>query len=440
MGKISLIAQREFNERVRKKSFIITTILVPVLMVGLMALMVWIMNMDSTKGRIIEVVDNSGLIAEQLGSEGSMKFRVSTMTPEEILDNRPDDLFGLLVIGEDILVNEKNIQFYTFEASTMALESSLASQINHIIETERLKDYNIDNLQEILTSVKANVTLHTMEVSDTGETKDSSSTLSYIISLAFGMVVYMVILMYGNMVMLGVIEEKTNKVLEVIVSSVRPFQLMMGKILGIASVAITQLVIWVVFIGVVGMAVMKLLAGDMVAAAEAMQAGGATGMPAGMENIDLESVAIISRLTDVSYVSTMLLSFILFFIGGYMLYAAMYAAVGSAVDNEKDSQNLQFPITLPLILGFFIAFSVGNDPNSTLAFWGSIIPFTSPIVMMARVPYGVPMWELGLSIALLYATFVGFVLLAGKIYRVGIFMYGKKPSFKELAKWVRYKY
>jgi ABC-2 type transport system permease protein len=209
---------------------------------------------------------------------------------------------------------------------------------------------------------------------------------------------------------------------------------MMGKIIGIASVAITQLVIWVVFIGVIGSLVSSMFAGDMVESAAAMQAG----MPGGVDMAGSDNMlqALTSKFVDFKLLG----GFVLYFIGGYLLYAAMFAAVGSAVDNEKDTQNLQLPITLPLILGFFVTINVMNDPHTSLAFWFSIIPFTSPIVMMARLAYGgVPMWELALSIALLYATFVGMAWFAGKIYRVGIFMYGKKPTFKELYKWAKYK-
>ena len=223
------------------------------------------------------------------------------------------------------------------------------------------------------------------------------------------------------------------------VSSVKPFQLMMGKILGIASVALTQLLIWVVFIAVAGGAAINYFAGDAMAAAAAMNVGTA-GMPAAMGDIGADEMAILSRLTDMRYILTTVIGFIVYFIGGYLLYAAMFAAVGSAVDNEKDTQNLQLPITVPLILAIVVMVSAMQDPNSQIAFWFSMIPFTSPVIMMARLPYGVPMWELLVSVGLLYLTFVGTVWLAGKIYRVGIFMYGKKPSFRELFKWVRYKY
>ena len=251
----------------------------------------------------------------------------------------------------------------------------------------------------------------------------------------------MFVFLYGNMVMQGVIEEKSSKVMEVMVSSVKPFQLMMGKILGIAAVAITQFMIWVVFILVVGAGAMSLLGGDeLLAAAQASAAmDPAMASMSGTEmSLDKDAAVLINTITDPGYLVRILGGFLLYFVGGYLLYAAMFAAVGSAVDNEKDTNNLQLPITIPLILALFVMMSAMQEPNGPLAVWFSMIPFTSPIVMMVRLPYGVPdgFW---ISVLLLYGTFLAMVWLAGKIYRVGVFMYGKKPTLGELLKWARYK-
>lgn len=442
MGKIGLIAAREFNERVRKKTFIITTILMPVFFVAMIAFVMWMSTRQSDEIRNIIVVDNSGVVAPKLVDEGVIKYRNSDKSLDEIrAEEEQNDVFGILVIGNDIMTNPGNVQLYTYEASTITIEDAIAKQISSIVEDEKLKAYNIDNLSTIMEEVKTPVTIQTKEITADGETKDSSSVLSMIAAYLFGFLIYMFVFMYGNMVLQGVIEEKSNKVLEVMVSSVKPFQLMMGKIIGIASVAITQLVIWVVFIAVVGGAAINYFAGDMLDAAAAMNAaGGAGAMPVDMSNMNLDQVALFSRLTDVRYISTMVLSFVVYFIGGYLLYAAMFAAVGSAVDNEKDTQNLQLPITIPLILAIFVMIRAMQDPHSQMVFWFSMIPFTSPVVMMARIPYGVPGWELALSIGILFLTFFAMVWLAGKIYRVGIFMYGKKPTFKEMFKWIKYKY
>lgn len=438
MGKIGLIARREFNERVRKKSFIITTILMPLCMVGIIVLMAWLMTRESDEERKIIVVDESGIVAPRLADEGNIRYRQADRPLDRIREEAPEGIFGILVIGGDIMTNPRAVQLYTYESSTVAIEESISGQIRKIVENEKLKAYDIDNLDAILEEVKTPIVIQTKEITETGETRDSSSTLALAAAYIFGLLIYMFVFLYGTMVMQGVIEEKSNKVLELIVSSVRPFQLMMGKILGIASVALTQLLIWVVFIAVAGGAAMNYFAGDAMEAAAAMNAGGA--MPVDMSSMNMDEMAILSRLTDLRYILTMVIGFIVYFIGGYLLYAAMFAAVGSAVDNEKDTQNLQMPITIPLILAIVVMVSAMQDPNSQMAFWFSMIPFTSPVIMMARLPYGVPVWEVAVSAGLLYLTFVGMVWLAGKIYRVGIFMYGKKPTLKELFKWVRYKY
>ena len=254
-----------------------------------------------------------------------------------------------------------------------------------------------------------------------------------------GFILYMFLLIYGSMVMQSVIEEKNNRVLEVMVSAVRPFDLMMGKILGVASVAIVQVLLWGVLIAGVGALVMPhLMPEDVMASAQAMQ----QGMPdaASMSGMNPEMLQAVAAMTDLGYIVKIFVSLLLFVFGGYLLYSAMFAAVGSAVDNVQDASQLQMPITLPIILALLMMFVVIKAPNSQLAFWFSIIPFTSPIVMMARIPYDIPLWEVALSLVVLYASFVGMVWFAAKIYRVGIFMYGKKPSLKELFKWIRYKY
>ena len=244
MGKIGIIARREFNERVKKKSFIITTVLMPVFFVAMIGMVFWMATRSSDKIREIEVVDHSGLIAPQLQDEGVLKFRISNRSSyEEVREDGRGDLFGILEIGGDIMTNPRNVQLYTYEASTILIEAGISSQISKIIEDEKLKAYNIENLAQIMDEVKTTVSLQTKEITSSGETRDSSSILSSVLAYLFGFLIYMFVFLYGNMVMQGVIEEKSNKVLELIVSSVKPFQLMMGKILGIASVAITQLLI-----------------------------------------------------------------------------------------------------------------------------------------------------------------------------------------------------
>ena len=440
MGKIGIIAGREFNERVRKKSFIFTTILMPICLVAIMFIPALMMNISSDEKKEVLVVDQSGLVGDRLQDDSTLTFTLSDQTAEEVVGQQHEGLFGILIVGSDVLTNPSNVQLLTYESSTINIESSIAGQISTILESEKLKEYNIEDIDTILAAIKTNVSLKVKQLDATsGDTKESSSVLNIALAYIFGFLIYMFVFLYGNMVMQGVIEEKSNKVMEVMVSSVRPFELMMGKILGIASVAVTQFVIWVIFILLVGGGAVSLLGlSDVVASAGAGVDPAAIAAAAPID-LDSEMVAIIATLTDPAYLLRILGGFLIYFIGGYLLYAAMFAAVGSAVDNEKDTNNLQLPITLPLMVALFVMLNAMQDPHGPLAFWCSMIPFTSPIVMMVRLPYGVPGWELALSISLLVVTFVGMVYLAGRIYRVGVFMYGKKPSFKELAKWIRYR-
>lgn len=440
MGKIKIIAEREFNERVRKKSFIITTILMPIAFVAIMFVPALMMNISSDEKKEIIVVDQSGMVGERLQDDGQMVFSLSDKGFDTLKEEN-NEVFGILVIGEDVATNPSNLQLFTYESSTINIESAITEQVRNIIEAEKLKQYNIDDLDRILGEIKTPVSLQVKQLNESGEAKDSSAILNIALAYVFGFLIYMFVFLYGNMVMQGVIEEKSSKVMEVMVSSVKPFQLMMGKILGIAAVAITQFMIWVVFILVVGAGAMSLLGGDeLLAAAQASAAmDPAMASMSGAEmSLDKDAAALINTITDPGYLVRILGGFLLYFVGGYLLYAAMFAAVGSAVDNEKDTNNLQLPITIPLILALFVMMSAMQEPNGPLAVWFSMIPFTSPIVMMVRLPYGVPdgFW---ISVLLLYGTFLAMVWLAGKIYRVGVFMYGKKPTLGELLKWARYK-
>ena len=440
MSNISIIIQREFNERVRKKSFIITTLLMPVLMIALMASPALIMQYSRGDEKVIAVVDDSGLVAPKLENSEEIAFETTDLSTEEARKQLTDK-FGVLYIGSDILENASNVKLYANSSSSLSLESAITGQIEHILEAEKLKAYNIENLSKILDEVKTKVNMQTFrnDKSQEEDTQAQSSMVATGVGYVLGFILYMFLLIYGSMVMQSVIEEKNNRVLEVMVSSVRPFDLMMGKILGVASVAVVQVLIWgVLIVGVGFLIVSNLLPADVMEAAKAMQ----QGMPAGGSMVDInpEMLQAVAAMMDIAYIVKIFASLVLFVFGGFLLYAAMFAAVGSAVDNVQDASQLQMPITLPIILALLMMFVVIRDPNSQLAFWFSIIPFTSPIVMMARIPYDIPLWEIVLSLAVLYASFIGMVWFAAKIYRVGIFMYGKKPSLKELFKWIRYKY
>ena len=436
MNKIGIIIAREFNERVKKKSFIITTILMPLLMIGMMAAPTLMMLFAKGEQKTLLVIDESSVVAPQLEGNEDVEFKTVDAALEEA--RKDMDVFGVLWIGENIVDSPSDVKLYTNSSSSMSLEESITAQIEKVIERERLKRYDIDNLEDIMKDLKASVTMTTYRNDQSEEGKDeqaTSSVVSYLLGLVLGMMLYMFLIIYGSMVMTSVIEEKGSRVLDVLVSSVSPFQLMMGKILGVAAVAVTQIAIWGVLVCGIGSAVLPaLMPDDVMQSVEAVQAGQMTLEEADM---DAETISALSLATDMSGMVMMFVWLLLFLLGGFLFYSAMFAAVGSAVDSIQDANQLQTPITVPIILALILAMSVFNDPNSPLAFWGSIIPFTSPVVMMARIPFDIPTWQIVLSLVLLYASVAGMAWVAGKIYRVGIFMHGKKPSFKELLSWVK---
>ena len=436
MNKIGIIIAREFNERVRKKSFIITTILMPVLMLGLMAAPTLMMLFAKGDAKTFIVLDESGVIAPNLSGDEELIFSIEDCTLEQA--RADEQVFGVLWIGADIVDNPNNVKLYTNSSSSISLEGNISSQMERIIEQERLKRYEIENLEQIIEDVKASVTLTTYrnDLQEEGKEEEATSSgVAYMLGLVLGMMLYMFLLIYGSMVMTSVIEEKGSRVLDVLVSSVKPFELMMGKILGVASVAVTQIAIWAVLVcGLSATVLPALMPEDMMQTVAAVEAGTITSVEAGMDADMLSAVAL---ATDPMKLVMMFLWLVLFLVGGFLFYSAMFAAVGSAVDSIQDANQLQTPITVPIILALILAMSVFNDPDSSLAFWGSVIPFTSPVVMMARIPFGIPTWEIVLSLVLLYASVAGMAWVAGKIYRVGVFMHGKKPTFKELLSWIR---
>ena len=436
MNKIKIIIAREFNERVRKKSFIITTILMPLLMLGLMAAPTLMMLFAKGDQKTLLVIDQSGVVAPQLESNDEVVFTPFTGSLDEA--RADENVFGVLWIGEDVVKTPSQVRLYTNSSSSMTLEESIAAQIEDVVETERLKLYNIDGLKEIMNNLQASVSMTTYrnDLSEGGEAEEATSSMvAYLLGLVLGMMLYMFLIIYGSMVMTSVIEEKGSRVLDVLVSSVSPFQLMLGKILGVASVAVTQVAIWAVLVCGLGATVLPaMMPEDMMQTVEAVQAGQMTALEA---DLDADMLSALSFATDTGELVMMFVWLLLFLIGGFLFYSAMFAAVGSSVDSIQDANQLQTPITMPIILALILAMSVFNDPNSSLAFWGSVIPFTSPIVMMARIPFGIPTWQIVLALVLLYISVVGMAWVAGKIYRVGIFMHGKKPSYKELWQWLR---
>lgn len=434
-NKVAIIIGREFNERVRKKSFIITTLLTPLLMIALMFAPMLITLYSEGDEKVVMVVDESNIVAPSLRSTPEVRF-VPTPLPIEYAMGEYKECFALLHIGDDVLENSSAVRFYTNGSTSIALEQNITTQIEMVLQNEKLKRYDIENLQEILGSVKTKIDMQSFKNNAGGneEAETSSSVVATVLAYILSFLLYMFLLIYGSMVMQSVIEEKNNRVLEVMASSVRPFEMMMGKILGVASVAVVQIMLWIVLVsGVAYFVLPHVLPNEILLAMESMKQG--VAVPGGT---DMGLLQAVMMLTNVGYISKVLGTLLLFVVGGFLLYAAMFAAVGSAVDSPQDAQQLQTPITLPIILSLLVMLSVINDPTSTLAFWFSMIPLTSPIVMMARIPYEIPTWEIVVSAVVLYATFFVVVWGAAKIYRVGILMHGKKPDIKELWRWIRY--
>ena len=439
MRNIGLIIMREFKERVYKKSFIITTLLMPVLMLVLSIAPALIMFFAKGETKHISVIDQSGIVADKLESNEDVVFEVvpNGDLQTELKRSLEQENFGVLYIEQDVVTNPNKVQLYTNASSSMTIEDSITDQIEDIVETERLKAHNIENLPEILKQIEVNISLTTYRNGDNEQSEATSSAASSFAGIALGFVLYFFLIIYGSIVMQSIIEEKNSRILEVLVSTVRPFDMMMGKILGVASVALTQIAIWGVLLIVISAAVIPaVIPQDVLAGVEAVQAG--ADVATLTADIDPEAITALASIMDTGYISELVVLLLLFMMGGFLLYAAMYAAIGASVDQVQDAQQLTTPVTIPIIFSFIILTMIMNDPNNPLVVWCSIIPFTSPIVMIGRIPSGIPTWEIVTSLILLYATFIVMVWLAGKIYRVGIFMHGKKPSLKELYRWLKY--
>lgn len=431
---------REFKERVYKKSFIITTLLMPLLLALVSVAPTLIMFFAKGDTKQISVIDNSGIVADKLQSNDEVRFitLANGDLQQELKNSLEKDEFGVLFIGQDIVTNPNNIQLYTNTSSSMLIEDNIADQVEQIIKNERLKEYNLENLQQILDKVEVDISLSTFRNGEDEQSTASSSVASSFVGIILGFVLYFFLVIYGSIVMQSIIEEKNSRILEVLVSTVRPFDMMMGKILGVAAVAATQIAVWgVLIIAMSAFVIPALIPDDIMASVEAVQSG-ADMTAIAASGVDTGMVTAMASMMDTGYIAQIIVLLLLFMIGGFLLYAAMYAAVGASVDEAQDAQQLTTPITIPIIFAFIILTMVMNDPNSPLIVWCSMIPFTSPIVMMGRIPSGIPTWEIVLSLVLLYATFVFMVWIAGKIYRVGIFMHGKKPSFKDLYRWMKY--
>ena len=388
----------------------------------------------------IKVVDESGIVANMLTSNEEVVFDLSERDLAESLVamSQEEECFGVLYIGKDIVANPNDARLYTSSSSSMTLEASIAEQIESIIEKERLKQYDIENLDAILAQVEASVHLATFRTDKDEEGAATSAIASSLAGMVLGFLLYFILAIYGAMVMQSVIEEKSSRILEVMVSTVKPFEMLMGKILGVALVAALQVAVWGVLIMLFSAAILPaIMPENMMASVEAVQSGADISALATQQDIDPEMLTAMASLLDTGHLAMIVGVVLLFLVGGFLLYASLYAAIGASVDQAQDAQQLTSVVTLPIILAFVVMMVVMKDPNSPLVFWASMIPFTSPIVMVARIPSDIPAWEIVVSLVVLFVSFILTTWLASKIYRVGIFMHGKRPSWVELWKWLK---
>ncbi len=441
-SKISLVIAREFLIRVKKKSFIIMTLLTPVLFAAMIVLpSVIMMFSEGEKGQNMLIVDRSGLCEQYFKSNDEFTFTFdNSVNVDSVKKNFASyNIYALVEISPADSNLNLSVSAVSNKQLNINAKTVIERGVQRAVESAKTQKYNIENLDAILKDIRADVSIKTFTLGEDGEEKLGMVEINMGIAYIASFMIYMFIFMFGSMVMRGVIEEKTNRIVEVIVSSIKPFELMLGKILGVGSVAITQFMIWIVLTLAITFGVQAFLGSEVLTQGSAVELtqGGVVNQEVAQVMSSSPMGEVMTALAGINYVSIISI-FLVYFLMGYLLYASMFAAVGSAVDNEADTQQLILPVTLPLILGLFIMVHTFQHPDSALSFWGSIIPFTSPMVMMARAPYGVPGWELALSISLLFATFVFMTFVSAKVYRVGILMYGKKATFKDLIKWLKY--
>jgi len=440
MSKISLIIKREYTTRVMKKSFILLTFLTPVLFAGMIALIVWLGGIKDDKIKSIAVLDRTHLYTNVLKSNDAYSF-VFVDAPLEKLkkENAESNQFaGLLFIDADLKDNPRAVTFYSEKQVNMELKTYITGLLNKYVEEQKLAAYNIPHLKEMVEKSHTDIDLKTIKWGEDGKEKVGSAEVALIIGMITAFIIYMFIVIYGAQVMAGVVQEKTNRIVEVMISSVKPFELMMGKIIGIAMVGLTQFLMWVILTGVIAAAVGSIF-GSGSLDVNSLQQMQQVGVHPAVANAAMPSQmqTLLVALNGLNYVEIIGL-FIVYFLGGYLLYASLFAAVGSAVDNETDTQQFSLPIMLPIIFAIYAGIFAAQNPDGPLAFWCSMIPFTSPIVMMVRLPFDVPVWQIILSLTILILSFIGTTWMAGKIYRTGILMYGKKITWTEMWKWLRY--
>ncbi len=447
MNKSLLILKREYLTRVKKKSFIIMTLLVPVMMAAFTILPTYLAMMDDKEERTIAVYDPTGLILNQLENTEFTKYHyIPEQEFQSLKSNfKSDKYYAVLYLPENILSTNR-AEMISDKQITFDVKNQVTRRIENIIEREKKKqvidEIGVPDLEKKLAATRTNIKLETIKIGDEGKAVKSSTEIAMGIGYIAGFLIYMFVFIYGTMVMKGVMEEKSSRIVEVIISSVKPFQLLFGKIVGIGLVGLTQIAIWVILgtaiVSGVTAFVGQKSAETVVQAQSIMSQPGMEQMAANNPEAQNKVLEILNMAGNLN-ITLIIFALMFYFLGGFIFYSSLMGAIGSAVDSDEDAQQMMLPVTMPLIFSIIILFAVAKNPEGPLAFWASMIPFTSPVTMMVRIPFGIPAWEIILSMSILVASIFGSIWVAGKIYRTGILMYGKKVTFKEIVKWLFYK-
>jgi ABC-2 type transport system permease protein len=442
MNKTGIIIKREYLRRVSKKSFLLVTFLMPFLVAALVFVPLWLSSIRNDEVKTVAVMDTTGKYASSFEDTGNFRFINSDKSLNDYRNSNNKEIVAFLNITGDLLQNPEAATLYSEKQIPGELSRLVNQTLARVLEEEKLASFNIPNLREIINESKINFSVKTIKWGADGSENTSSAMVASILGMIFTLVVYVFIVAYGSMVMQGVMEEKTNRIVELIISSVRPFDLMMGKIIGIAFVGLTQLFLWGIMTSALVAGGTFLLGGatDILTVQQGMSMAQG-GMLMHRPGVDMAAMQEVNEwlgiINSINFIEIGVF-FVLYFIGGYLLYAAIFAAIGSAINQQEDSNQFIAPVMVLMVFALYAGIYSIDNPDGPLAFWCSMIPFTSPVVMMVRLPYDVPIWELLASVVFLFATAMAITWLSAKIYRVGILMYGKKPSIKEMIKWVKY--
>lgn len=431
-NRFLLILQREYMSIVGKKSFIVMTLLMPFLLILLGCIPVLLQMINTNDEKTVAVIDETGRYGGAIKSDDQFDFeyydQAKSGNARQLYDEKGKELYAIVIIPRDVEATHQ-LLVYSESAVSSTLIAHLERSMGKTLTDAKVRSYGIEGLEKILKECNVEVNVRSIKWSDGGSEETSSTDIAMIVGVALSMLSYFFVLMYGAMIMNSVIEEKTNRIVEVIVSSCKPLELMLGKILGVALVGFTQVAIWAVLLGIAGTVLGMGFIGSAVASPEAVDAAQAMAQSS-------QSDGFVEMLLSVNYVQ-ILFFFVVYFIGGFLLYASLFAGFGSAVDQASDASQFTTPIMVIIIIALYASLACMENPDGDVAFWCSMIPFTSPMVMMVRLPYDVPVWQMALSVAVLYGTAIGLTALSAKIYRTGILLYGKKNSFKDVIKWIK---